>query len=198
MSHPSKPTRKTKSQRNVNDNKKRQMVKIIGASMVRGQGKLVTDKIQGISACCFPCPGAKAEGIQKRLSGMVSKRDDAIVVLGGTKNVPADEVGTCIRRIGNLIKEVSEVNQTAQIIVSEIPTRFDEVSLNQNIEKINIFIRHVCTKSDRMHSMNLDHLSRSHFARDGLHFSEKGKLCFAKAIKKKLVQISPSVHEIGN
>ena len=188
-----KQTRKTKSQRNVNDNKKRKLVKIIGASMVRGQGKLVTDKTQGISACCFPCPGAKAEGIQKRLSGMVSKRDDAIVVLGGTNNVPADEVGTCIRRIGNLIKEVSEVNQTAQIIVSEIPIRFDEVSLNQNIEKINIFIRHVCTKSDRMHSMNLDHFSRSHFARDGLHFSEKGKLCFAKAIKKKLVQISPSV-----
>ena len=53
-----KRSRKTKSKRNVNDNKKRKVVKIIGASMVRGQGKLVTDKTQGISACCFPCLGA--------------------------------------------------------------------------------------------------------------------------------------------
>ena len=171
---------------------KRRKVKIIGASMVRGQGRLVTDKRIGISACCFPCPGAKAQHIRKRLPGMVSSDDDAVVVLGGTNNVPVDDVGTCIKKIGGLVQDVHKMNRTAHIIVSEIPNRFDDIALNYKIDKVNVFIRHICTKSKRLHAMSMDHLSRSHFARDGLHFSESGQLCFANAVKETLAQcLSP-------
>ena len=152
----------------------------------------MTDKRIGISACCFPCPGAKAQHIRKRLPGMVSSDDDAVVVLGGTNNVPVDDVGTCIKKIGGLVQDVHKMNRTAHIIVSEIPNRFDDIALNYKIDKVNVFIRHICTKSKRLHAMSMDHLSRSHFARDGLHFSESGQLCFANAVKETLAQcLSP-------
>ena len=166
-------------------------VKIIGASMVRGQGERLTDRKRGIAACCFPCPGAKAEGIQRRLKGIVSKRDDVIVLLGGTNNIPTDDVATCITKIGGLVKEVERRNKSAQIILSEIPIRFDDVSLNEKIEKVNIFIKHLCTKSKRLHPMNLSYLFRSHFGRDGLHFSDSGKLAVAKAAKEIIGQSRP-------
>ena len=163
-------------------------VKIIGASVVRGQGERLTDGKRGFAACCFPCPGAKAKAIQKRIKGIVSKRDDVIVLLGGTNNI--DDVATCITKIGGLVKEVERRNKSAQIILSEIPIRFDDVSLNEKIE-VNIFIKHLCTKSMRLYPMSLSHLFRSHFGRDGLHFSDSGKLAYAKAVKEIIGQSRP-------
>ena len=134
------------------------------------------------------CPGSKAEGIQKRLSGIISKDDDVIVLLGGTNNVPRDDVATCIQRINALVREAQTLNKRAHVIISELPIRFDDVSLNSKVEKINIFIKHICTKSKRMHVMSLNNLFRSHFGRDGLHFSETGRDAFAKAIKRQVKQ----------
>ena len=161
---------------------KRTKVKVISASMVLGQGVLVSDKTKGTFACCVPCPWSKAEGIQKRLSGIISKDDDVIVLLGGTNNVPHDDVTTCIQRINALVCEAQTLNKRAHVIISELPIRFDDVSLNSKVEKINIFIKHICTKSNRIHAMSLDNLFPSHFGRDGLHFSETGRAAFAKAI----------------
>ena len=167
------------------------MIKIVGASMVRGQGKLVSDKSTGVSACCFPCPGSTAEGNKRRLSGIVSKNDDAVVVLAGTNNVPRDDVGTCIRKINEVVREIRRHNKHGHLILSELPIRFVNVSLNTKIEKINVFIRHISSKSDKMHVLRLDHLFRSHFGRDGLHFSESGRTEFADAIKRLTQQCIP-------
>ena len=116
-------------------------MKIIGASMVRGQAERLADRKRGIGACCFPRPSAKAEGIQKRLKGIVSKRDDVIMLLGWTNNIPTDDVATCITKIGRLVKEVERQNKSAQIILRKIPIRFDDVSMQEKIED-----RHLGTK----------------------------------------------------
>ena len=105
-------------------------VKIIGASMVRGQGRLLNDTKQGVSACCYPNPGFTAEQIRDRLPGMISKHDDIVVLLGGTNNVTRDTVATCITEINSLIEDTKILNKRAHIIVCEIPLRFDDISLN--------------------------------------------------------------------
>ena len=110
-------------------------VKVIGASMVRGQGNLISDGKSGIHACCYPNPGFTAEKIQKPLPGMISKRDDAVVILGGTNNVPRDTVGTCITKIHDLIKAARAQNENAHIIFSQIPIRFDDFALNEKSKK---------------------------------------------------------------
>ena len=178
-----------KAIRKGNDNHDKCKVKIIGASLVRGQAQLVTDHHKGIEACCFPCPGATAEKIQKRAPGMINKHDDVVVVLGGTNNVPVDDVATWISKIGSLIRTVRQQNENADIVISEIPKIFDDESLNHNIDKINVFVKHVCTKSERLHAMKLEYLSRSHFGRDGLHFSKTGKLRFAKSIQSEVEKL---------
>ena len=177
-----------KAIRKGKDNHDKCKVKIIGASLVRGQAHLETDHHKGIEACCFPCPGATAEKIQKRAPGMINKRDDVVVVLGGTYNVPVDDVATCILKIGSLIRTVRQQNENADINI-EIPKRFDDESLNHEIDKINVFVKHVCTKFERLHAMKLDYLSRSHFGRDGLHFSKTGKLRFAKSIQSEVEKL---------
>ena len=109
--------------------------------------------------------------------------------MGGTNNVPRDTVGTCITKIHDLIKAARAQNENAHIIVSQIPIRFDDFALNEKIEEINVFIRHICSKSDRLHVMNLDDMFRSDFGRDGLHFSQAGKEKFASNIKCALQKI---------
>ena len=66
---------------------------------------------------------------------MVSEEDDVVVLLGGTNNVPRDPVGTCVMKMNRLIDDTLKLNQRAYVVVSEIPIRFDEISLNEKIEK---------------------------------------------------------------
>ena len=168
----------------VRSNKSKPLsVKIIGTSMVRGLRKLLNDPKGGIKACCYPSPGFTAEQIGERLPDMVSEQDD-VVLLGGTNNVPRDPVGTCVMKMNRPIDDALKLNQRAHMVVSEIPIRFDEISLNEKIEKLTIFIRHKCTKSERLHSINHGKMSRSEFGRDGLHLSDNGKAKFADATKR--------------
>ena len=95
----SKQQKSSKTQKGCQSKPKPISVKIIGASMVRGQGKLLNDPKRGIQACCYPNPGYIAEQIQERLPGMVSQSDDVVVLLGGTNNVPRDTVPECITKL---------------------------------------------------------------------------------------------------
>ena len=165
-------------------------VKFIGASMVRGQGRLLNDTKQGVSACCYPDPGFTAEQIRDCLPGTISKHDDIVLLLGGTNNGPRVTVATCITEINSLIEDTKTLNKRAHIIVSEIPLRFDDISLNQKIEKINMFIRHKCTKSARLHVVNHGSMFMSDFARDGLHLSAAGKAKFADATQRLMRSIT--------
>ena len=125
-------------------------MKIIGASLVRGQAHPVKDRHKGIEACCYPCPGALAEEIQVWAPGIINTRDDLAVVL--------DDVAICITKIGSLIRTVCQQNEYADIIIIEILKTFDEECLNHKIEKINVFVTHVCTKSEQLQTMKLDYL----------------------------------------
>ena len=186
----SKRQKSNKTQKGRQSKPKPISVKIIGASMVRGQGKLLNDPKRGIQACCYPNPGYTAEQIQERLPGMISQSDDVVVLLGGTNNVPRDTVPECITKLNRLIDSAQYLNRRAHIAVSEIPIRFDDISLNDKIERLNVFIRHKCTKSTRLHVVNHSDMFRADFGRDGLHFSEVGRAKFADATRQVVKDIT--------
>ena len=106
----SKRRKSSKTQKGRQSKPKPISVKIIGASMVRGQGKLLNDPKRGIQACCYPNPGYTAEQIQERLPGMISQSDDVVVLLGGTNNVPRDTVPECITKLNRLIDSAHTMN----------------------------------------------------------------------------------------
>ena len=120
---------------------------------------------------------------------MIAKCDDALVILGDTNNVPRDSVGITITKINNLVKAARAQNRDAHILLSEIPIRFDNITLNEKIDKINIFIRHACSKSDRLHVLKHHNMFWSDFGRVGLHFSLAGKQKFATTVKRSLQKI---------
>ena len=120
---------------------------------------------------------------------MIAKCDDAIVILSGTNNVPQDSVGTTITKINNQVKAARAQNRDAHILLSEIPIPFDNIALNEKIDKINISISHACSKSDRLHVLKHHNMFRSDFGTDGLHSSLAGRQEFAATVKQSLQKI---------
>ena len=106
---------------------------------------------------------------------MVSQSDDVVVLFGGTNNVPRDTVPECITKLNCLIDSAQNLNRRAHIPVSEIPIRFDDINLNDKIERLHVSIRHKCTQSIRLHVVKHSDMFWSDFGRDGLHISEVGR-----------------------
>lgn len=165
--------------------KKESKVTIVGDSLVQDFGILVDDEEKGIRACCYPNPGFTAERIQGRLKHLVSAEDDVVVIVGGTNNVPRDSVGTCIQKLDSLIDSAQKLNPDSQIIIAEIPDRYDRNSDMRKIREINSFLQHVCKKSDKLNLIHND-FTREDFGRDGLHFSSSGRQKLAQSIKNAI------------
>ena len=174
-----------------NTNKKTQMkVKIIGASLVRDLGELVTDESVGITACSVPNHGEKAETIKRLLHKQISDHDDVLVLLAGTNNVPADPVFTCIDKIEDTINMARAINPDCTIVLPEIPDRYDNQSLiaASKIRDINLYLQDKCAKSKKMRLLKHD-FDRQDYNKRGLHFSLRGKQKFADSNKFVVRQI---------
>lgn len=156
--------------------------------MTRDLGLLVDDEAKNIRACSYPNPGYTAEQIQTRLDKLISPKDDVTVILAGTNNVPRNSVATCINRMDDLITEAKLLTPKCDIIVCEIPNRYDVSCMNQ-IREINLYLEHVCSKSKNFHLLKND-FNRSDFGRDGLHFSDNGKCKIAESIKSMVQKLS--------
>ena len=168
--------------RTRNKKKRETKVSIIGSSLVRDLGHFVDDEAQSIRACSYPHPGYRAEQIQRRLSSLISPKDDIVVILGGTNNIPNESVANCINRIDDLINKAQELKPEGPIIVPELPDRFDDPKHMDSVREINTYLNHTCRKSNTLHLLKNEFVRRD-FGRDGLHFTPEGKQKFGESIK---------------
>ena len=161
-------------------------VSIVGSSIVRGLGSLLNNKQHDV--CCYTNPGCAAEHIAARLTCMTSDDDEVIVLAAGTNNVTKDSVATTITHVGKLIDQSLQLRPRAQVVVNEIPHRYDDSNLNGKIDKINVFIRHKCRKTENLHCLR--NTFRRGDYKDGLHFNEQGLAKFASNIQDRIRDIS--------
>ena len=124
----------------------------------------------------------KAEQLQNRLKSVVSDKDDLLVVIGGTNNLPVDSVSKCIRNIDNLVTEAIKCNPTGHLLISENPLRVDG-NYMVKVNEVNDYIKHLCSKYDNV--QNLSHaLTRNDLGNDGLHLNIEGKSKIGDAIRE--------------
>ena len=173
------------SNRNSDKHKKKEIkVKIIGSSLVRDLGELVDDANAGIRACSVSNPGEKAETIMKLLPMQISDKDEVLVLMAGTNNIPSDPINTCIDKIEATINKAIELNPKRPIIIPEIPNRYDNKVLLalSKIRDVNLYIRDKVSKTANLrlltHNFDLDD-----YTRGGLHLSKQGKQKLATSIK---------------
>ena len=160
--------------------KKHKRVTIISSSMGKGVAELV-DQGENLSAFAYCYPGRGAHEIANRMKKVLPHENaEIIVVQAGTCNIEKDSLVTCKSEIKECVDIVASYSDKS-VIFCTIPERQDKPSLNIKIEQLNNFIVDEVLKHDNMRVLIHD-AGPSHFKRDGLHFNDKGRACFAHEI----------------
>ena len=122
-------------------------VAIVGSSMVRGLGHMVSNT--DIDACCYTNPGAKTDHIEGRIGQLTRPSDEVIVLQIGSNNMPDDTALTLIDKLDELIDDVTLLRPLAQVIVAPIPLRVYSLSyLNKDIKTWTSLSRINAAKTD--------------------------------------------------
>ena len=120
----------------------RKRVTVIGSSLVRGLGPLVN--CEQFEAVSYTHPGAMAELLSSRVTGMTKgSNSDVIVVAGGTNNISERCSSQHIQAIQKSVDSLAEINPRSEIIISKIPHRFDNAKLNLKVDNVNGYIRRI-------------------------------------------------------
>ena len=162
--------------------KRRPKVSNVASSMIRDQE--IHQKARGLDAKCQAFSGRCAHEIQPHVQNATAEDDDAIVLGGGTNNIPRDNVADIIIDIARLIDHTREIRPSQHIIIPQMLNRYDTNDYeyhNEKIRRVNIFLKHRCTKDSRMHYLPLDIIDRDDLY-DGLHMDYTGKDKFAAAV----------------
>ena len=171
-SHRRKRTRKSA--------KKRKQVTIMSSSMAKGVAELV-DQADNLSAFAYCYPGRGAHEIANRMKKVLPHdKADILVVQAGSCNVEKDSLVTCKSEIKECVDVAANYSEKS-VIFCTVPERQDKPSLNIKIEQLNSYIVDEVLKHDNMRVLIHD-AGPSHFKRDGLHFNDKGRACFAHEI----------------
>ena len=141
-----------------------------------------------LEACSYPNPGCTTRFISQRLQHLAGERDDVIVIQSAVNNIPMQPVTETIKEVGEMIDNALITRPRSKLIIAEVPARVDKPYLNIKIKKLNIFLRHKCTKHQNLHLLKHD-FSVWDYQNDGLHLNQTGKLKYAQHIRQKCDEI---------
>ena len=165
----------------------RARVSIIGNSMVRGLGGMVTCK--DIAACCFTNPGATTDYFIDKLGQMTRPDDDVIIVQVGSNNIPEDSAATLIDKLDELTDDLRKMRPLSHVIVAPIPLRIDNLSYaNKDIKRVNEFIRLTCRLDNHLTYLHQG-FTYDEYSSDGYHLNRRGKELYASNVKTAVRQI---------
>ena len=160
---------------------KRRHMTIIGSSLVCGLAPLVHGP--ELDATGFTNPGHTAQQIEACVTNMVcDNTSDIIVLAAGTNNTPNHVEAECVKAVRSLVETTTNRNPRSDIVLCELPCRYDNPSLNSKINRINQYIRETCRRNRRLHILSHD-LKSSDYEKDGLHLNEYGWAIFAHEIR---------------
>lgn len=158
-------------------------VMIIGDSIVRGSSSHFKSIAPSkYDATTYTHPGAKVERITKRLTNhknYIMPDPNYIVLHVGTNNIVQDEVAETIFKLHELITDSCDIFPFSRIIVSSIIPRSDNPEVNEKINSVNVFLKHICSKSKQLIYTENNNCGQL-VGRDGLHLTERGKSLLAK------------------
>jgi hypothetical protein len=162
-------------------------VVIIADEMAKGiSQRLPHDSI------AFCMSGAKATNIKQNLSQIRESRAYTVLQCG-TNNLK-EELRISIPALGSLLDEARR-STNSQILVNAIPHHLRNKKHNDLAWRLNTFLRHKCSRSDRLHYINCNpNMEAKYYATDGLHFSDLGKQKYADSLASSLARIENFGH----
>lgn len=125
-----------------------------------------------------------------------------VVILGGTNDSLNGSLKDIYCHLEEKLKLVSKIRP---VFLTTVPIRHDvplDHRINADLRVLNNYIEELSARLNNVHLINLNHLTRSHFSRHGLHLSNYGKTKLANAIiqavTKLYLQMESSTCEINS
>lgn len=131
-------------------------------------------------------PGAKLKHILKEGLPLVEEfsKKDYVVVLGGTNDLGVGEPSQLTLHQG--MKNLLSWNADTNIVIVDVPYRYDYPKLNDNIyfhnNNVRKYIEKYEGKSKFIHLRINESLRRTHYTNHGLHLKHRGKKFLGKLI----------------
>lgn len=173
---------------NCNNNK----MTVLADSQGRGLNKEIKKHVQGFNSLVVYKPGAKLKhvvnGCKKWTRGFSSR--DYLAVFGGANDFGFHEPHQLTIRQG--LDELFSLNTETNVIIIDIPYRYDFPIFNDNIYFMNQTIQNMIHKyngkTSFFHLQINNYLKRKHYTRHGLHLSKAGKSFVARMLGDVILQ----------
>lgn len=140
----------------------------------------------------FSKPGARLKNVVQHYPRLddLSSKEDFILVLAGTNDIGVRQPGAFTVVQG--IKKLLSWNVPINVIVADIPYRYDTPNLNNDIFYANLLIKKLIRDYKgplkAIHLPTNEGVTRKHYTRHGLHFNRRGKLFLGRKITRIINQ----------
>ena len=173
-----KKNNKMKKNSNTIKSSHHRKVLIIGDSHVRDLGDCLRQRLPSkfhVESCCLP--NGKFQDITRCLPGFTKKlkKDDAVFIVGGTNDISSQNFTPNFD-----LSPVDIISKKCNVVIGEIPYRYDRMNLNNNIYNTNCFLY---SNSMNIRKLEFSSLSRSSYTKHGLHLNLQGKHIIARQMK---------------
>lgn len=171
----------------INQSRKKSRITVLTDSQGKLLYRFMRDLEPEYEVFVYSQPAAKMKQIIQ--SGSTFLHDftyeDYVIVLAGTNNMNYGVVG--LFTVCQSLKYLIGLNIKTNIVLCDIPYRFDDPHLNNEIFYVNNMMRDITNtfegKSRLLYSGLNEVLMRENFTKHGLHFNNKGKIQICKLIK---------------
>ena len=160
----------------------------IGTSIIQGSGRDFNQ--QGAKATVFSSSGARIRHIRSRIEGIIPKDTTStrpvMTQCAGNDCCIFDE-DRVIDEYEGLIKDIRRQRPRAPIVLSIIPLRKNNISVNRRINAVNDYLIERAQHRDNVHTIDVVPKSHNeHFTRKGIHFNKAGKELYAKNVVRAM------------
>lgn len=167
-------------------------------SVGRGMSLILRDRLESnYTVSGIVKTGANIFEIVKDTKSRDKLEADHIVIIAGMDAVRVGQSKSLYEKMEYIVSSFPQSN----IIVVTIPTRRDLPSdhqYNKNVSLLNVHINKTSENFDNVTVLEINILKRRHFAKNGIHLNEKGKLHLSKLITDMINKTADKTFDIPN
>ena len=159
-------------------------VTLVGDSMVRGCGRVLSSKLPSHDTCVLSTSGLKLNEVISTIPDVAKEHSvqDTLIIHIGTNDVEQHSTTDILNNFENLISHAESNAPGANIIVTALANRFesDTAEINKKIIILYNDLKKLCSRKVRCKLVECNPpLMERHYKQDGLHFSYQGTNYFA-------------------
>ena len=169
--------------------RKRSKTIILGTSLTDGLSTELTKL--GVPSTTHIYRGAKLDLLRERVphifSKDASKQPDKVVLLAGGNDAEETSADLTMNEYEGLVRDIRSVCPSTKIILSAIPPRKNNKTINDRIDEVNGYLYDRGQRKDNVYFVDVVPKDSKMFTKKKVHFNDEGKSVFAKNLKPYLM-----------